>query len=146
MSQLDGALVDWTAYHRAQVELGADFARILGYFREDGARSVAAIEDAMRQRSVASLVMPAHTLKADAAQLGASGLATLAEHVEETARDCLERREGCDDLLGEVVRLRPMFISTMALLNQATSSVVMRRPQGFGRKVVFGRGVPGASV
>ena len=43
-------LVDWTAFAQARSELGAGFVRILGYFREDGVKSVAAIEEAMRAR------------------------------------------------------------------------------------------------
>ena len=34
-------IVDWDTYMRARRELGAGFARILGYFREDGDKSVA---------------------------------------------------------------------------------------------------------
>ncbi|WP_076072616.1 Hpt domain-containing protein [Sphingomonas montana] len=139
MAESDGALVDWTAYHRAQAELGGDFVRILGYFREDGVKSVGAIEEAMRHRCAAALVLPAHTLKGDSVQLGATRLSSLAEVVEMTARRCVERHESPDELLEEVVQMRPLFQATMTLLNQAAGQPLIRRPQGFGRKVVFGQ-------
>jgi hypothetical protein len=41
-------LVNWESYQQARTELGANFVRILGYFREDGIKSVDRIEDAMR--------------------------------------------------------------------------------------------------
>lgn len=139
MSESDGTLVDWAAFSRARAELGTDFIRILGYFREDGVKALAGIEEAMHKRSAAMLVLPAHTLKGDAAQLGATPLATLAETVEMAARRCVEHHEAPDDLLADVVRLRPLFERTMALLEQAASPPVARRSVGFGRKVVFGR-------
>src|SRR3546814_2978224 len=57
--------LDWTAFQQARSELGASFVRILGYFHEDGVKSVAAIEDAMRRADSAALVLPAHTLKGE---------------------------------------------------------------------------------
>ena len=134
MSDTDGALVDWTEYNRARAELGADFIRILGYFREDGVKSLAAIEEAMRVRSAAALVIPAHTLKGDSAQFGGLSLATLAEHIEMVARRCVEHHEAPDELLAEVVRLRPLFLATLEQFEQSASPLAARRPAGFGRK------------
>ena len=51
MGNATGHIVDWAVFGQARAELGADFVRILGYFREDGVKSVAAIEEAMRARS-----------------------------------------------------------------------------------------------
>jgi len=139
VSDANGTLVDWTAFNRARAELGPDFVRIVGYFREDGVKSLFAIEEAMRHRSATALVLPAHTLKGDAAQLGATPLSALAETVETTARRCIEHHESPDELLEVVVRLRPLFLETMALFDQATHVPAVRKPAGFGRKVVFGR-------
>jgi hypothetical protein len=55
-------LVNWDSFSQARAELGANFVRILGYFREDGVKSVARIEEAMRGQNAAALVIPAHTL------------------------------------------------------------------------------------
>ncbi|MES1115673.1 Hpt domain-containing protein, partial [Limosilactobacillus fermentum] len=78
-------LIDWNVFTRARAELGAGFVRILGYFREDGVKSVAAIETAMRARNAAAMVIPAHTLKGEARQFGAEPLAILAERIEAIA-------------------------------------------------------------
>ncbi|MEE2916149.1 MAG: Hpt domain-containing protein, partial [Pseudomonadota bacterium] len=45
MSFEGGILVDRQALAKAQAELGAGFVRILGYFREDGIKSLGALED-----------------------------------------------------------------------------------------------------
>jgi len=130
-------LVDWAAFTQARSELGAGFVRILGYFREDGVKSVAAIEQAMRANSAAAMVIPAHTLKGEARQFGAEPLGALAETIEEIARDCVERHDTCDEALEHVVRLRPLFSETLNLLEREASPLVARRPAasgGFGRK------------
>jgi histidine phosphotransfer protein HptB len=135
-------LVDWTAYHAARAELGSGFVRILGYFREDGVKSVAAIEAAMRANQAAALVIPAHTLKGEARQFGAEPLAMLAETIEMTARDCVERQDTPEHALQDVTRLRPLFEETLALLEREASPLVtQRRPTppaagGFGRRSV----------
>ena len=72
MSFEGSTLVDWTAFSKARAELGAGFVRILGYFREDGEKSIAKIEDAMHRRDATGLVIPAHTLKTEARQFGAA--------------------------------------------------------------------------
>lgn len=140
MSFEGSTLIDWPAYAKARAELGAGFVRILGYFREDGVKSVAAIEDAMRAGNAAAIVIPAHTLKGEARQFGAEPLALLAEQIEMHARDCVERRlkpEGC---LTDVVALKPLFEQTLALLEREANPLAERRGGGgFGRKAAFGR-------
>ena len=43
-----GDLVDWKAFQACRAQLGTGFVRILGYFEEDGKKSIALIENAMR--------------------------------------------------------------------------------------------------
>lgn len=138
MSFVGSTLVDWVAFAQARSELGAAFVRILGYFREDGVKSVAAIEQAMRGNSAAAMVIPAHTLKGESRQFGAEPLATLAETIEEIARDCVERQDSCEEALEHVVRLRPLFFETLNLLEREANPLVPRRPTsgGFGRKPI----------
>ena len=133
----EGNLVDWTAFGQARSELGAGFVRILGYFREDGVKSVAALENAMRGQSAAAMVIPAHTLKGEARQFGAEPLALLAEQIEMTARDCVELQDTPEQALPLIVRLRPLFTQTLELLEREANPLVARKPQGggFGRKV-----------
>lgn len=139
MSGNAASLIDWNAFNEARAELGSDFVRILGYFREDGAKSLDAIEEAMRNKNSAALVLPAHTLKGEARQFGAEPLAAIAEQIEMTARRCVELHMTPDELIPEVVKLRPMFETTLQLFDRETNPLVERRPAGFGRRAVFGR-------
>lgn len=126
-------LIDWNVFTRARAELGAGFVRILGYFQEDGVKSVAAIETAMRARNAAAMVIPAHTLKGEARQFGAEPLAILAERIEAIARDCVENRDTPDEALEDIVALRPLFEQTLAKLERESNPLVERRPT-FGRR------------
>lgn len=130
-------LVNWDSFSQARTELGANFVRILGYFREDGVKSVARIEDAMRGQNAAAMVIPAHTLKGEARQFGADPLADLAETIEMSARLCIERQDRPDTILEHVVALRPLFEATLALLERESNPLVERRPV-FGRRSLAG--------
>lgn len=128
-------LVDWTAFARARAELGAGFVRILGYFREDGVKSVAAIEAAMRAGNAAAMVIPAHTLKGEALQFGAEPLGAVAEQIEMIARDCVESHDTPEEALSHIVALRPLFEATLAMLERESNPLVARRP-AFGRRAI----------
>lgn len=136
-------LVDWNAFNKARGELGPGFARILGYFREDGSKSVDAIEEAIRAKNAAALVRPAHTLKGESRQFGAEPLGDLSELIEMTARRCVELHTTPDELIPEVVKLRPIFEQTMELFDREVNPLMQRRAAapaaGFGRRAVFGR-------
>jgi histidine phosphotransfer protein HptB len=127
-------IIDWSRFSTARAELGADFVRILGYFREDGTKSVAAIEAAMRARNAVQLVIPAHTLKGEAGQFGADALAELAEEIETIARNSVEWRSEPDEALPHVVKLRKLFTETLEALERESNPLVARR--GFGKKAM----------
>jgi HPt (histidine-containing phosphotransfer) domain-containing protein len=124
--------VDWEVFSRARSELGSGFIRMLGYFRDDGAKSVAQIEAAMRRKDAAALVTPADTLKTEARQFGAEPLAELAEEIEEIARRSLEMRLSPDELLPSVVKLRALYDRTNALFEQEANPLAQRRPTSRG--------------
>lgn len=138
-------IVDWVHFEHSRAELGPGFIRILSYFREDGTKSVAQIEQAMREQNTTGLVIPAHTLKGEARQLGAETLAKMAELIETTARFCVETHRFPDELVKEVVELRQLFERTVAIFDKATNPLMSRArptPAGFGRKATnqgFGR-------
>jgi HPt (histidine-containing phosphotransfer) domain-containing protein len=136
-------IVDWAHFERSRTELGPGFIRILAYFKEDGVKSIAQIEEAMREQNTTALVLPAHTLKGESRQLGAEPLAKIAELIETTARFCVESRRFPDELVPEVVQLRKLFNETVELFDKATNPLMTRTGQGgFGRKVSnqgFGR-------
>jgi HPt (histidine-containing phosphotransfer) domain-containing protein len=124
--------MDWQMFSRTRTELGAGFVRIVGYFREDGEKSVARIEEAMQRKDMNALVLPAHTLKTEARQFGAEALGEIAEEIEFAARRAIEMRLFPDDLLPTAAQLRPTYQQTMALLDKEINPLVERRP-------VFGR-------
>ena len=136
-------IVDWVHFEKSRAELGPGFIRILNYFREDGTKSVSQIEQAMHEGNATALVIPAHTLKGEARQLGAEPVAKLAELIESTARLCVETHRFPDELVPQVVELRKLFDETVELFEKATNPLVQRAaPTGFGRKVSnqgFGR-------
>lgn len=136
-------IIDWVYFEKSRTEMGPGFIRILSYFREDGEKSIAQIEQAMRAQNSVALVMPAHTLKGEARQLGAEPLAAIAELIETTARFCIESRRFPDELVPEVVALRRLFRQTVEQFDKATNPLMVRAPStGFGRKASnqsFGR-------
>src|SRR5689334_6690956 len=111
-------LINWSAFSQARAELGSEFVRILGYFREDGVKSLAAIEEAMRTQNSAALVRPAHTLKGESLQFGAEPLGLLAEKIEHAARALVETRGTPEELVRDVARLRPLFDDTLAIFER----------------------------
>ena len=128
-------IVDWGHFEKSRSELGPGFIRILSYFKEDGVKSISQIEMAMHQQNTAALVIPAHTLKGEARQLGAEPLAKVAELIESTARFCIETHRFPDELVPEVVELRRLFDQTIELFDKATNPLRTRAaPGGFGRK------------
>ena len=131
-------LTDWKAFGETRNLLGAGFVRILGYFLEDGTKSVAAIEEAMRLKDSAKLVMPAHTLKGEAWQFGANRLALLAEEIEVAARHYVEIQIDPSELVEKVVHLRPTFEATVSALEAETSPLVERRPVAAAQRNALG--------
>ncbi len=143
MSEEAREIVDWAHFERSRSELGPGFIRILSYFKEDGVKSIAQIQEAMRAENTPGLVIPAHTLKGEARQLGAEPLAKIAGLIETSARFCVVTHRFPDELVPEVVQLRTLFNDTVELFDKATNPLKTRTgPAGFGRKVTnqgFGR-------
>ena len=144
MSDDSSDIVDWVHFEKSRAELGPGFIRILSYFREDGVKSVAQIEQAMREQNTVAMIIPAHTLKGEARQFGAEPLALVAELIEQTARLCVETHRFPDELVPEVVQLRKLFSETIDLFDKATNPLLTRAGSnsGFGRKASnqgFGR-------
>ena len=129
-------IVDRTRYAQAKAELGGSFSRILGYFREDSAKAILAIEEAVRTRDAVALVRPAHTLKGESLQFGAEPLGLLAEALEKAARQAVEDHGFPADAVEQVARLRPLLSETLAFFERdLIAQVPLRRVGGFGRKL-----------
>ncbi len=101
--------------------LGAGLARILGYFEEDGVKSIALIEQALASENAAAMVIPAHTLKGESRQFGAHRMGELAEVIEKTARRCVEEHKAPTEVASEVAMLRGCFAETLELLKAETA-------------------------
>lgn len=127
-------IIDWSLFGRTRAQLGGSFLKIVGYFQEDGQKSIAKIEEAMRRQDIAAVILPAHTLKSEARQFGAVALGDLAENIEHAARRSMEMHLFPDELIPTVARLRPVYEATMQSLQREISPLVQRRPT-FGRAV-----------
>lgn len=138
----DKPLIDQAVLEKSRATLGADFIRIVGYFLEDGEKSVAQIEAAFHDRSAVGIVRPAHTLKGEASQIGAVAVGELAGLIEAGARRAVEVQDDPSELLVPIASLRPLWAETAALLDRETNPLVQRTPKfgvaaaspgGFGR-------------
>jgi HPt (histidine-containing phosphotransfer) domain-containing protein len=119
MFDLDLPLIADADLAEARREMGTALTRILGYYKHDGVRSIGDMERAMHERDAAAMVLPAHSMKGESRQLGAYCLAELAQHLETTARHCLEERIALpDDLASEVALLQPLFHETVECLER----------------------------
>jgi HPt (histidine-containing phosphotransfer) domain-containing protein len=140
MGQTNATIVNWTTFGQTRALIGAEFTRILGFYREDAAKNVVAVEQAFRARDAVAMVRPAHTLKGDSLQFGGEALGRLAEHIEHTARQCVEDHRSPDELELDIPRLRPLLIETLGCFEReinAATVTPLRRPAmaaGFGRK------------
>ncbi len=137
MNDSSPPIVDRARFAQAKAELGANFARIVGYFREDGEKAIAEIELAMDQGRAAALVRPAHTLKGESLQFGAEPLGLTAEAIERAARAAVERHDFPHHVTAQVAMLRPLFARSLAFFEGelATPAAAPRRSVGFGRKL-----------
>jgi HPt (histidine-containing phosphotransfer) domain-containing protein len=136
----DTHIIDRSKLDGLRQELGSNFSRILGYFREDGVKSIAAIEEAIRQGSAVAIVRPAHTLKGESLQFGAIALGAMAEQIEMAARRAVEDHVFPIDVVEYAVNLRPLFEEATTLLARETAvtAPIRRAVGGFGRKVATG--------
>lgn len=114
-------LVDAADLAQARAALGGDLTRILGYFREDGAKSIVQIEEALAAGDAATMVHPAHTLKGEARQFGCLRLGDIAEAIEKTARRCVEQHGEPTQVASEIAMLRGCFSDSLAMLDNGAS-------------------------
>ncbi len=140
MVQTSNGVVNWTTFGQTRALIGNEFNKILGYYRDDAAKCVVAVEQAYKLRDAVSMVRPAHTLKGDSLQFGGEALGRLAEQIEHSARRCVEEHSAPDKLDMEILRLRPLLIETLSHFERELSKAPvapLRRPAvaaGFGRK------------
>jgi len=126
----------------ARKMLGTGLARILGYYEEDGAKSIRAIEEALAGENAAAMVIPAHTLKGESRQFGARRLGELSEVIEKAARRCVEEHKAPGEVASEVAMLRGCFAETLDLLKAAVAppeaTTILASPHMAQRPAAFG--------
>ncbi len=127
MALADDVVIDWRIFERTRTALGDSFARVYGYFLEDGEKSVLQIQSAIRNQSAAQLIAPAHCIKGEALHIGAVQLGRLAAHIEYVARDCVELRQSPTELISYIAQLRPSFTATIAEIEQVIEPLGVRR-------------------
>ena len=120
-------IIDWERFAQARVQLGSNLVRVVGFFRDDGQKSVDAIENALKARNAISIIGPADLLKTDAMQIGALTVAELAEDIEFGARDCVEWHQSPESLIAPVMQLRSIFEDSLAQLEREVNPLVVRR-------------------
>jgi len=140
MVQASNEVVNWTTFGQTRALIGNEFGKILGYYREDAAKCVVAVEQAYKLRDAVAMVRPAHTLKGDSLQFGGEAIGRLAEHIEHSARRCVEEHSAPDSLDVEILRLRPLLIETLSyfereLKKSTAAAAPAPRAAGFGRKL-----------
>jgi HPt (histidine-containing phosphotransfer) domain-containing protein len=123
--------------------LGAELARVLGYFREDGARSIIQIEEALADGNPATMVIPAHTLKGESRQFGARRLGDIAEVIERAARRCVELHSEPGEVAAEVAMLRACFVDTLAILGDVAPAAPAAPPHAAPRTATYTAGPKG---
>ncbi len=123
----DLPVIDWARFAQARSQVGSGFLRVLGYLRDDGSKSLGAIEDALRGRNPMAMIGPADLLKTDAIQVGALSVAELAEDVEYAARDCVEWHQSPDGMVEQVLALRSAFDQTVILMDREVNPLSVRR-------------------
>jgi histidine phosphotransfer protein HptB len=135
MAQMDPIIVDMAQFAQCRARLGHNFARTIGYLRDDGLKSIAVIEEALRMGDAIGMIVPAEMIKTEAYDVGAIALAEMAEDIEFGARDRVEWRQSPDDLLESVVALRRLFTQTIGVINSEINPLVSRRPERLRERV-----------
>ncbi|MFM9853482.1 MAG: Hpt domain-containing protein [Sphingomonadaceae bacterium] len=129
MAQSDSVIVDMAHFAQCRARLRHNFARTFGYLRDDGLKSIAVIEKALRMGDAIGMIGPAEMIKTEAYELGAVALAEMAEDIEFGARDRVEWRQSPDDLLESVVALRDLFAQTVEVINREINPLMAKRPE-----------------
>lgn len=81
------ALLNPSIIQEAAELMGAKFPQILSYFLEDSAAYVADMHAALASGNLQGLILPAHSLKSSAKQMGADRLSYHARELEHAARE-----------------------------------------------------------
>lgn len=90
MHVLGESRIDWARFALVCQHADRRIHRLIGYFREDSERALDAADQAARSGNLVGMLGHLEALRRDSVQIGALGLAELAEAVENEARDMVD--------------------------------------------------------
>ena len=82
--------IDWARFQMVRSYADRRIARLVGYFREDAEQHLAQADRAARDGNLRAMIGQLEALRRDAIQIGALGLAEMAEGIEQEVRDILD--------------------------------------------------------
>ena len=99
-------VIDQATLGDVRAMMGNKFTELLSYFLEDSASYVQQIEEGVATGKAESVVLPAHTLKSSAKQMGAMQLAESARTLELAAREALNTQGSLESIAPQLAPLR----------------------------------------
>ncbi len=99
-------VMDQATLGEVRAMMGNKFTELLSYFLEDSASYVQQIEEGIATGNAESVVLPAHTLKSSAKQMGAMQLAESARTIELAAREALKTQGSLESIAPQMAPLR----------------------------------------
>jgi HPt (histidine-containing phosphotransfer) domain-containing protein len=111
-------ILDMVAIGEVRAMMKEKFAEILGYFLEDSVMYVQQIAQGCAAGKAEAIVLPAHTLKSSAKQMGAMRLAEHARHIEFAARETARNGTEISHIAHEIDQLHLVFDEAKHALEQ----------------------------
>ncbi len=107
-------LLNITTLNEAKALLGEKFPTITGFFFEDSAEYIATILAGFAAGDAQMMVLPAHSLKSSAKQMGADKLSYLAREIELGAKESLTGKAALGSLQAAVTEIETTLAQTIA--------------------------------
>ena len=117
-------LIDADILAEARTAMPAKFAAICRYFIDDTESYLGALRAAVAEKSVQKLVIPAHSIKSSARQMGALRLGEIASELESLATGAVGQEAAADfaRIARLVGTLAEVFGATRPLLERETAA------------------------
>lgn len=107
-------LLNLSSLNEAKDLLGEKFPTITGFFFEDSAEYIATILTGFANGDAQAMVLPAHSLKSSAKQMGADKLSHLAREIELGAKESLSEKTPLAALQAAVTELETTLAQTIS--------------------------------
>lgn len=124
MAEFPVPLIDWARFNLVRDYADRRIARLVGYFREDAEAHLATADAAARSGQLVQMIGQLEALRRDAIQIGALGVAELAEAIEHEARDIVDYGNSAFALPPGLPALHRAVQDTLAALEEDISPPV----------------------